>query len=153
MRCTPNTSCSPAATRNRTEAWKTPPIRTSKNEVKGGRRSELDVRRLDPLPEIAPLGLLQLIGVHLRDVADGREVEAVLVRGHALVERLLGDVVLPHVARAAERLDLDAFHGVDDVVLRRPGVLRLVGGLDAGAIYLHREVGAVRFPVRVVLVL
>src|SRR5215207_3604626 len=110
MRWTPNTSCSPAATRKRTEAWNTPPIRTSKKEVNGewdvkrdrpgagplpspaapprgaatagsvGAPSKLDVRRLDPLPEVGARRLLQLIRIHLRHIGDGREVVAVLVR-------------------------------------------------------------------------
>src|SRR6185295_8007492 len=128
MRCTPNTSCRPAATRKSTEAWNTPPSRTSKNEVNGPElrlRSEFDARRLDPLPEVRSGGLLQLVGIHLRHVGQGREVVAVLVRRDALVEGLLGDVVLAHLGGTAEGLDLEAFHRVDDVLLPRPGVLRL----------------------------
>src|SRR6185369_4930739 len=127
MRCTPNTSCRPAATRKSTEAWNTPPSRTSKKEVNGPRRwlrSQFDVRRLDPLPEVHSGGLLQLVGIHPRHVGQGREVVAVLVRRDALVEGLLGDVVLAHLGGAAERLDLEAFHRVDDIFLTRPRVLR-----------------------------
>src|SRR4051812_8920435 len=107
MRCTPNTSWSPAATRKRTEAWNTPPIRTSKKEVNGSvARSQLDVRGFDPLPEVDAGRLLQLIRIHLRHVGDGGEVVPVLVRREALVEGLLRDVVLAHLGRVAERFHL-----------------------------------------------
>src|ERR1019366_450361 len=173
--CTPKTSCSPAATRNNTEAWNTPPRRTSKNAVKllfrdeqqeraGSRRRrhgaaimrcglELYLGCFDPLPEIVRcLGLLQLRRVHGVYGAQRGEVVLVVVRGQPLVESLLGYVVLAHLARAAQRLDADALYRVDDILGAGPGVLRLVCGFNAGAVDLHGEVGAVRFPVWIVLV-
>src|SRR5437868_2705226 len=85
---------------------------TMRTTPRGARRAcgpsdlQLDLRRLDPLPEVDTRRLLQLIRVHRVDLPKRRKVVAVLVRGDALVKRLFRDVIRAHMTRAAQRFDL-----------------------------------------------
>src|SRR5262249_3921899 len=135
--CTPKTSCNPAATKNRTAAWKTPPTRmfakatiyalhrSSQNLAQSrcepaGSRSDLELRSLDPVPEVGSRRLLQIGGVHGLKRAERDEVVFVVMRREALHEGLLGDVILAPGAFAAETFHRQADHGVNDVILGRP---------------------------------
>src|SRR4029453_14496269 len=141
--CTPKTSCSPAATRNSTAAWKTTPSTMLRPRwIRAGLASHLP--RVDPVVEAHTGGLLDLLGAHGLQRVDRDEVVLVLVRGEALEERRLHDVVLAVAPRAGERLDLDPLEGLDHLIdagplaagrLGRPLDPRLVGddGEDPGA--------------------
>src|SRR2546422_5137539 len=102
MRCTPNTSCSPAATRNSTAAWKTPPSR-----IPSSLRSS-DLPAVDPVVEPDARRLLDLLRGHRLDGVDRHEVVAVLVGGDSLEERRLHDVVFPVAPRTRQRFRLHA---------------------------------------------
>src|SRR5262245_48410553 len=83
-------------------------------------RSDLELRSLDPVPEVGARRLLQVGRVHGLERAERDEVVFVLMRGEPLHERLLRDVILAPRASAAEALHRQAGHGVNDVVLTRP---------------------------------
>src|SRR5215218_3346315 len=155
MRCTPKTSCSPAATRNSTAAWNSPAARISTGALTpcaAGSASDVELRLGDPAPEVLARSLLHLPAVHAVDLGgiEDREVVAPVVRGDALHEGLFRYAVLAHPARPAEGDHLDAADGVGDLGLARPraAALGLHGLLNAAPPHLHGEEGPVRFPVR-----
>src|SRR4051794_10559111 len=87
--------------------------------------SDLELRALDPLPEIGAGRLLQRSRIGGVEPVEGDEIVLVLVRGEALDEGLVGDVILAPAALAAEAFHLEAFHGADHVVDARPAAFRL----------------------------
>src|SRR5215211_6876352 len=103
MRCTPSTSCCPAATRNSTPAWNSPAAVTSMKAAT--RWLQVEPRLGDPAPEVLARALLQAAPVHARDPVrvQDRKVVARVVHGRALDEDLLGDAIRAHAARPAQR--------------------------------------------------
>src|SRR5206468_6980101 len=120
---TPKTSCRPAATRNSTAAWKTPP--STMLRLCAIRAPEAShAPRVDPVVEPGAARLLDLLrGHHLHGI-DRHEVVAVLVGGDALVVARLLDVFLRVPGRAGQGLHLDA--------LERPARRLGCGLLPAG---------------------
>src|SRR5262245_53610208 len=83
-------------------------------------RSDLELRSLDPVPEVGARRLRQIGPVHGLKRAERDEIVFVVVGREALHERLLGDVILAPRAPAAETLHRQAGDGVDHVILARP---------------------------------
>src|SRR5207248_473936 len=81
---------------------------------------DVELRGLDPLPEIRPRRLLQSGGIPAVERPERDEVVLVLVSGEALHKGLIRDVVLAPGTLAAQAFDRQADQCVDDVVLRRP---------------------------------
>src|SRR5436309_1012226 len=116
-------------------------------------RSDLELRGLDPVPEIRARRLLQIARIHGLEAAEGDEVVLVVVRGQALHEGLFGDVILAPGSLAAEAFDRQPCHGVDHLVLRGPAaVLGLGRVLHRRLVRGDREVGAVGLPFVIILV-
>src|SRR5215831_10114511 len=88
-----------------------------------GPSSDLELRRLQPVPETSSGRLLQLGRVHGLDARriEGYKVVFVGVGREALHEGLVGDVVLAPGALAAEALHRGPFEGSDYVVDGWPG--------------------------------
>src|SRR5262245_28495310 len=116
MRCTPKTSCSPAATRNSTAAWNSP-LRTT---LVAAPTTTSHFPAVDPLVELHAGRLLELGGVHHLHRINGGEVVLVLVGRETLVEVAVRDVVLAVAERPAEALDLQPLESLDDLVRVRP---------------------------------
>src|SRR5262249_27022467 len=139
---TPKTTCSPAATRNRMLAWKTPLARTLTT-----RAVRLDLPAADPVEQLCPGRLHRLLRRHDLDRADGDEVVAVLVRGDALIEVAHLDVVLAPASPARERFDLDPLERLDHLRLLGPapgGTGRLLDRSLVGLGVEERVVALVR---------
>src|SRR5262249_23320168 len=83
-------------------------------------RLDLELRSLDPVPEVGARRLLQIGRVHGLERAERHEIVFVVVRRETLYERLLGDVILAPGAPAAETFHRQAGHCVDHVILARP---------------------------------
>src|SRR5262245_57660969 len=86
-------------------------------------RLDLELRSLDPVPEVGARRLLQIGRVHGLERAERDEIVLVVVRRETLHERLLGDVILAPGAPAAETFHRQAGHCVDHVILARPAAL------------------------------
>src|ERR1700737_3074578 len=149
---TPNTSCKPAATRNKTAAGNTPPTRMLAN-ADTAKRSNLELGGLDPLPEICSRGLLQIGCKHGLEITERHKVVAIIMSGEPLHEGLLGDMVLAPRALATEAFDRKARQRIDDIVLGGPvAVLRPGRSFDRRLVGGEREIGAVRLPFRVIVI-
>src|SRR5215472_7610923 len=83
-------------------------------------RLDLELCRLDPVPEVGARRLLQIGRVHGLERAERDEVVFVVMSRQPLHEGLLGDVILAPGAPAAEALHRQAGHGIDHVVLAWP---------------------------------
>src|SRR5262249_56048418 len=83
-------------------------------------RLDLELRSLDPVPEVGARRLLQIGRVHGLERAERDEIVFVVVRREALHERLLGDVIFAPGAPAAETFHRQAGHCIDYVILARP---------------------------------
>jgi len=79
--------------------------------------SDIEFRCLDPIPEVRFRRLLQLGGVASLERAERHKVILVAMRGQALHESLLGDVIVTPATLAAEAFDGQAGQRVDYIVL------------------------------------
>src|SRR5208337_858369 len=117
---------------------------------RSGLRSDLELRGLDPLPEIGARRFLQIRREHRFERSKRDEVVTIIVGREALHECLLSYMILAPGALPAEAFDRKTDQSADDVVLRGPAsVLRLRCRFDRRLVGSKRKIGTIGLPLRI----